>query len=872
MTKRPSFWKCIMGVVVLALLFIATWAATAARSTKAEGATAPTGPRIAAVDKKPATTKATKSTVLNSLLRSAPSAPLPGDDLIGSVFEIDGDITDTNSGPKPDDWGRINCDGGNADVKDFLHDATNGTIFTQGGSKDPSDISVPNSKGVLIPGWQHTNGSVPDKDNILNAYAAKYTGSPNGDTIIAFGADRFDASGDAFFGAWFFQKNVYAAADGSFREQVGSAPAASDPLAVHVLGDILVLINFSGGGGIATGAVYEWIPVGTPCPAGTPVGQANQKTLCDITGTAPLGSVLGVSNDLTGALVIPNTCLNQPGQTQPWDELFVPKTGAAGTIPAAQFFEGAINFDAFPRLRDSCFNSILIETRSSSSPSAQLKDFVLGSFNTCPEIELTKEADDEVICDGDPTTYTYTVNNPTALNLSITLVDDNATPMNPMDDFDVLAMNCAPLGGGSPSSANVGPGQTQFQCTKTLSVGTHTNTAKVVASIGGNSAEATATETVQVVAKPDADAGPDQTVCRDSGFGFVDFQMAGTATNGTVAWTFPGTNTAGCSVQSGGSTDDPVIRCTSFGTATARLTVSSTVTGSECPDDFDDVVLTINPNATAAAGNDQSVCVDDTSPGTSFEVTGTVTAATPVWSITGANSAGCSVDPAEVNSLTATVTCTNLGTATVQLLADSNNACADATDTLILTVNANPEANAGPDQTDCQVAMGANSFTLAGSADHGTSAWTCVSGDCGKVTINQPSNLASTVSFNGAGSATLRLTTTSNSTPSCGSAQDEVVLTVDPNPTVTICGDEACSTDEILVLTANVSPSSGTITYLWSGPAGGIVGANNGASIQVALPGTYTVNVTRTASAGSDACPAQQSMHVGLCPGGVCSP
>ena len=868
MTKRPSFWKCTMGVVVLALLFIATWAATAARSTRAEGATTPAGPRIVTVDKKPAAAKATKSTALNSLLRSAPSAPLPGDDLIGSVFEIDGDILDTAEGPKPDDWGRINCDGGNADAKAFIHDPPGATIYTIGGSKDTNDISVPNSKGVLIPGWQHTTGSVPDKNNILNAYAAKYTGSPNGDTIIAFGADRFDASGDAFFGAWFFQKNVYAAADGSFREQVGNVPANTDPLAVHTLGDILVLINFSGGGGIATGAVYEWIPVGTPCPAGVAVGQANSKTLCDITGTAPAGSVLGVSNDLTGSLVIQNTCATQPGQTLPWDELFVPKTGPAGTIPAAQFFEGAINFDAFPRLRDSCFNSILIETRSSNSPTAQLKDFVLGSFNTCPEIELTKEADDTVICDGDPTTYTYTVNNPTALNLSITLVDDNATPLDPTDDFDVLAANCAPLVGGDPSSQSVPPGESTFQCTKTLAVGTHTNTAKVVASIGGNSAEAEATEEVTVVAKPDAAAGDDQTVCRDSGFGFVDFQMDGTAANGTIAWSFPGTNTAGCSVQSLGTTADPVIRCTSFGTATARITVTTTVAGSECPDDFDDVVLTINPNATAAAGNDQAVCVDDTSPGTSFEVTGTVTAATPVWSITGANSAGCSVDPAEVNSLTATVTCTNLGTATVQLLADSNNACTDATDTLVLTVNANPEAAAGPDQTDCQVAVGSNSFTLAGSADHGTSEWTCVAGDCGKVTINQPANLASTVSFNGAGSATLKLTTTSNTTPSCGSAEDTVVLTVDPNPTVTICGDEACSTDEILVLTANVNPGTGTLTYAWTGP--GIVGAADGPSIQVSAPGLYQVDVTRKASTDSDACPATQTMHVGLCPGGVC--
>jgi hypothetical protein len=99
---------------------------------------------------------------------------------------------------------------------------------------------------------------------------------------------------------------------------------------------------------------------------------------------------------------------------------------------------------------------------------------------------------------------------------------------------------------------------------------------------------------------------------------------------------------------------------------------------------------------------------------------------------------------------------------------------------------------------------------------------------------------------------------------------DTVVLTVDPNPTVTICGDEACSTDELLALTANVSPIGGDVTYAWSGP--GIVGATDGPTITVNLPGNYSVMVTRKATEDSDACPGMAEMHVGLCPGGICSP
>ena len=515
MTRKPNFWKLLLASAVLGLLFVGSWAATSSQFL--------TFKMVQPSTSAPTTTpKTTKDTSLSPLA--------PGDDLISSVFEVDGDIFDSPAGA-PDDWSVVNCDGGNADVKTFLHDGLGTTIYTGGGSKDTNDVSVPNSKGVLIPGWKHTSGAVPDKDEILNAYVAKYTGSPNGDNIIAFGADRYSSSGDSFFGAWFFLKNIYAAADGSFREQVGVAPADTDPLATHSLGDLLVLINFTGGGGIATGAVYEWIPAGTPCPAGTPVGNpASQKTLCDITQTAPVGSVLGVSNDLNppGAQDIPDTCAVQPGQTQSWNDLYTPKTGDPGVIPQAHFFEGGINLDAFPLLRGSCFNSVLIETRSSSSPTAQLKDFVLGSFNTCPDISVTKVADDTSVCVGTPTTYTYTVHNPTGFTLDVTLVDDNETPGDTSDDLDVNN-NCAAIGGGSPTVFQVAGGANAVRmCTRSLSVGTHTNTVTATATLGSFSSTDTASETVTVTPNPAVSIS--QLTCSPPQTGFM---LTATASGGT---------------------------------------------------------------------------------------------------------------------------------------------------------------------------------------------------------------------------------------------------------------------------------------------------------------------------------------------------
>ena len=48
-------------------------------------------------------------------------------------------------------------------IKSFQTDGTDATIFIGGGSKDTLNITS----------WKHTNGSVPDKDNLLHGYAAQ---------------------------------------------------------------------------------------------------------------------------------------------------------------------------------------------------------------------------------------------------------------------------------------------------------------------------------------------------------------------------------------------------------------------------------------------------------------------------------------------------------------------------------------------------------------------------------------------------------------------------------------------------------------------------------------------------------------------------
>ena len=158
----------------------------------------------------------------------------------------------------------------------------NATIFTGGGSKDPQLISSWN--------WKDGAGGLPAKDNLLHAFAVRYsidpTTLPAGTScptppgtkceVIYFGLDRFDNSGDAQNGFWFFKGKVGLNADGSFS-------------GAHQAGDVLVVSDFSVGGATSTITVYTWDPTCTATnkPAGF-CADANLHTQATSTNaTAP---------------------------------------------------------------------------------------------------------------------------------------------------------------------------------------------------------------------------------------------------------------------------------------------------------------------------------------------------------------------------------------------------------------------------------------------------------------------------------------------------------------------------------------------------------------------------------------------------------
>ena len=341
-----------------------------------------------------------------AFLAGSPGAVAAPDD--NSLFELDGNVHDQAAAG--DDWSNIFAGSDSAfTTTGIVADPAPLTIFTGGGSKDDLDV----------PGWRHKNGSVPDKDNITDAYAAAYTQA--NDTFVYFGLDRSAVQGSANVGFWFFQDDV---------APVPGVPAGTTSTfsGRHQLGDLLVLSEFDGGGSNVTIKVLEWVGTGGDEGGGT------LQTL--------FGGATGAPADCDATPTTANVCANVntvalPDADIPWN--YVGK-GGTRNMPAASFFEGGINLDAFFG-QAPCFTNVVAETRSSFEVNAVLKDLAHSRFDLCGgDISIAPDAVNDV---GDSHTFTVSANTtvagqqtpaPDGTVVTVTLTDGGGNPITPTAD------------------------------------------------------------------------------------------------------------------------------------------------------------------------------------------------------------------------------------------------------------------------------------------------------------------------------------------------------------------------------------------------------------------------------------------------------
>jgi hypothetical protein len=253
-------------------------------------------------------------------------APCGSGGPITAGFELDGDAFAVSPNP-PDDW-------------DLVYGGTSGATTTTGvvndfPSKADDYFQVGTKDQDDVPAWHYNVQSTPDKDDILHGGAAQYGG------LLYFFGDRYDNSGDAQIGFWFLKDTVDVIVPGS--TFTGH----------HQVGDLLVLSNFTNGGTNPVIFAYEWVG------SGGSDGSLNKLTL-------------NASNSFA--------IVNSTSKPSPWPFQAKGKP-AANTFPAGTFFEGGLDLGCLTGAGVSaCFSNFILETRSSASVTASLKDFLIGHF------------------------------------------------------------------------------------------------------------------------------------------------------------------------------------------------------------------------------------------------------------------------------------------------------------------------------------------------------------------------------------------------------------------------------------------------------------------------------------------------------------
>ena len=296
----------------------------------------------------------------------------------------------------------------------------------------------------------------------------------------------------------------------------------------------------------------------------------------------------------------------------------------------------------------------------------------------------------------------------------------------------------------------------------------------------------TATDNIDVIISPlpTVDLGIDKQICAGS-------SVVLNAPNGFTSylWTLPNATTS--NVQN--------LTATEAGTYSLQVTNS-------CGTATDNIDITILPLPTVDLGTDKQICA-----GTSTVLNAPSGFTSYLWTL-----------PNSTTSNSQNLTATEAGTYSLSV----TNSCGTATDNIDITILPLPTVDLGTDKQIC-----AGTSTVLNAPSGFTSyLWTLPNS-----TTSNSQNLTATE----AGTYSLQVTN------SCGTATDDINVTISPLPTVDLGTDKQICAGSSVVLNA----PSGFTSYTWFLPNNSV---SNLQTITVSETGIYKLTVTNSCGAATD--------------------
>jgi hypothetical protein len=298
---------------------------------------------------------------LTGFVATSANANLPG-----STFEgNDGNLVVNTSGNT--DWNNVSGRALGIDIADPNTD----NAFGNGAKEDLASTSI-------------VDGSIPPNKNNLSRFYEANEQLANGHIMLYLGWERLVNIGNANLD---FEINQKATA--------GWTSSTQGPITINrTAGDLLVTYDF-GGSGTPTLGLNTWVTTGSNSQCFSANAVPCWGKHVSLSGTNSEGAVNGGNiSDTIGS----NNVLGGPG--------------APGTLSAGLFGESAIDLTAagvFPPGVCEAFGSAFVKSRSSSSFTAELKDFIAPvgvSISNCGSITINKVTQNAPT--GDNTTFNYT--------------------------------------------------------------------------------------------------------------------------------------------------------------------------------------------------------------------------------------------------------------------------------------------------------------------------------------------------------------------------------------------------------------------------------------------------------------------------------